>query len=226
MSARKAEEELSMFTLVIGGSASGKSEYAERHVLTLEGPRVYIATMEPWDEECLARIARHRWARADRGFATVECYRQLERASVPEGANVLLEDLGNLTANELYPAEDGESLREAAPMTASGSGERTGSGDCATGNGGGKMPASERILRGVDCLLERCRHLTIVTNEAFSGGAEVGEGTLDWLRELAVLNRELARRADLVIEVVCGLPNVLKKEGTALYENGPEPGRN
>ena len=203
MSARKAEEELSMFTLVIGGSASGKSEYAERHVLTLEGPRVYIATMEPWDEECLARIARHRWARADRGFATVECYRQLERASVPEGANVLLEDLGNLTANELYPSGKGEGLQETAPM-----------------------PASERILRGVYCLQRKCRHLTIVTNEAFSGGTEVGEGTLDWLWELAVLNRELARRADLVIEVVCGLPNVLKKEGTALYENGSEPGRN
>ena len=215
-----------MFTLVIGGSASGKSEYAERHVLTLEGSRVYIATMEPWDEECLARIARHRAVRADRGFATVECYRQLERASVPEGANVLLEDLGNLTANELYPPGKGEGLQETAPMEPSGGGEPTADGCVAPGAGDREMPASERILRGVDCLQRKCRHLTIVTNEAFSGGTEVGEGTLDWLRELAVLNRELARRADLVIEVVCGLPNVLKKEGTALYENGPEPGRN
>lgn len=48
-----------MFTLVIGGAASGKSEYAEAHVETLPGRRLYIATMEPWDEECRARIARH-----------------------------------------------------------------------------------------------------------------------------------------------------------------------
>ena len=31
-----------------------------------------------------------------------------------------------------------------------------------------------------------------------------------YLRNLAMLNRELAREADLVAEVVCGLPNVLK----------------
>ena len=41
-----------MFTLVIGGAASGKSEYAEAHVETLPGRRLDIATMEPWDEEC------------------------------------------------------------------------------------------------------------------------------------------------------------------------------
>lgn len=49
-----------MFTLVIGGAASGKSEYAEAHVETLPGRRLYIATMEPWDEECRARIAATR----------------------------------------------------------------------------------------------------------------------------------------------------------------------
>ena len=31
-----------------------------------------------------------------------------------------------------------------------------------------------------------------------------------YLRNLAMLNREFAREADLVTEVVCGLPNVLK----------------
>ena len=66
-----------MFTLVIGGAASGKSEYAEAHVETLPGRRLYIATMEPWDEECRARIARHQAARAHKRFTTVECYRNL-----------------------------------------------------------------------------------------------------------------------------------------------------
>ena len=32
------------------------------------------------------------------------------------------------------------------------------------------------------------------------------------MRLLADLNRELAKRADLVVETVCGLPNVLKGE--------------
>lgn len=91
-----------MFTLVIGGAASGKSEYAEAHVETLPGRRLYIATMEPWDEECRARIARHQAARAHKRFTTVECYRNLSQLTVPPDSNVLLECLGNLVANERY----------------------------------------------------------------------------------------------------------------------------
>lgn len=166
-----------MFTLVIGGAASGKSEYAESLALRLPGRRVYLATMRPADPECVARIARHRRLRHNRGFETVERYADLAGAELPEGANVLLECMSNLAANELYSPE-----------------------------GGG----TEAIVRGVDALLARCRHLTAVTNEVFSGGAAYGEDTLLYLRELARINRALAARADAVVEVVCGLPNILK----------------
>ena len=91
-----------MFTLIIGGSASGKSEYAEQQVLTLPGQRVYIATLEPWDDECRKRIRKHQNARAQRGFITLECYRGLSGLTVPGGSNVLLDGLGNLVAGELY----------------------------------------------------------------------------------------------------------------------------
>ena len=91
-----------MFTFIIGGSASGKSEYAEQHVLSLPGQRVYIATLEPWDEECCKRIRKHQNARAERGFITLECYRGLDRLTVPAHSNVLLDGLGNLVAGELY----------------------------------------------------------------------------------------------------------------------------
>ena len=89
---------------MIGGSASGKSDYAERHVLSLEGggPRIYIATMEPFGEEARARIARHHAMRRDRGFETIECYRNIGSLRLPADSNVLLEDLGNLMANELF----------------------------------------------------------------------------------------------------------------------------
>lgn len=166
-----------MFTLVIGGAASGKSEYAEGRVLALPGRRIYLATMHPWDEECRGRIARHRLLRRDKGFETVERYTDLAGADIPPGANVLLECMSNLVANELYDPK-----------------------------GGGE----EAVLRGVDALLSRCAHLTVVTNEVFSSGGTCGEGTLPYLRALANINRRLAARADAVAEIVCGLPNYLK----------------
>ena len=49
-----------MLTLVTGGAASGKSEYAERLAAACDGPRVYIATMRPLDKGSVARIEKHR----------------------------------------------------------------------------------------------------------------------------------------------------------------------
>ena len=60
-----------MFTLVVGGAASGKSEYAESLVLQ-DLPRYYIATMQPFDGECRARIAKHRRMRAEKQFVRSE----------------------------------------------------------------------------------------------------------------------------------------------------------
>ncbi len=59
-------------TLVIGAAASGKSAYAESLCLGHDGPRVYLATMEPFGEEGARRIARHRALREGKGFSTLE----------------------------------------------------------------------------------------------------------------------------------------------------------
>ena len=71
-----------MLTLVLGGAASGKSEYAESLVLKTTGPRYYLATMQVWDAECAARVEKHRRMRAAKQFETVEC--QIGRASCRE----------------------------------------------------------------------------------------------------------------------------------------------
>ena len=61
-----------MLTLVLGGAASGKSEYAESLVLKTALPRYYLATMQVWDAECAARVEKHRKMRAAKQFETVE----------------------------------------------------------------------------------------------------------------------------------------------------------
>lgn len=94
-----------MNILVTGGSASGKSRYAERAAASLGGPLLYLATMRPWDDECRARIEKHRRQRAGQGFETVECYTDLRDLILPARGTVLLECLGNLTANVLFSGQ-------------------------------------------------------------------------------------------------------------------------
>ena len=93
-----------MTALVFGGAASGKSEYGEKLVCSLPrtGELIYLATMEPFGPEAEASIRRHREQRAGRGFSTLERARELAGCPVPAGGTVLLEDLGNLAANELF----------------------------------------------------------------------------------------------------------------------------
>ena len=81
-----------MLTVITGGSASGKSAYAEDLVLSW-GPaqRIYVATMYPFDRESEKRIVRHQKMRSGKGFQTVECYTGLEQIQVPPGSHVLLE---------------------------------------------------------------------------------------------------------------------------------------
>ena len=165
-----------MLTLVLGGAASGKSEYAETLVLRSALPRYYLATMQVWDAECAARVEKHRKMRAAKQFETLECPLHLEAVRLPRRGTALLEDLGNLTANELYgPA---------------------GAGD----------DAAKLILQGLDALAAQCENLIVVSNEVFSGGADYAGDTDRYLLALARVNNALAARADAVVRVGCGVP--------------------
>lgn len=91
-----------MMILVTGGSKCGKSSYAESLFADLRGVKIYLATMRPFGEEAEAMIERHRKMRAGKGFSTVERYSDIGGADIPDGAGVLLEDMGNLLANEMF----------------------------------------------------------------------------------------------------------------------------
>lgn len=188
-----------MFVLVTGGSGSGKSEYAENRVLEMgQGRRIYIATMMCFDEESKKRVARHRAMRRGKGFQTVERYRDLKGVDLsgrdpdpgagPEkmtgtSLTVLLECMSNLTANEMFDPE------------------------------GAKELASEEIKTGIDRLLGKCDNLVVVTNEVFSDGLIYDPGTAEYQRVLGEINCYMASRADEVVEVVYGIPCLLKKSG-------------
>ena len=166
-----------MMTVVTGGSGSGKSAFAEDKIVSF-GPakRIYIATMHPYDEESHKRVARHRKMRAVKGFETVECYTGLKNLDFPENAVVLLECMSNLVANEMYDP--------------SGAGEN----------------AEESILVGIHKLQKVSDDLVVVTNEVFSDSMTDNPEMEEYLKLLGKLNLRMGERADLVTEVVYGIP--------------------
>ena len=133
-----------MMTLVMGGAASGKSEFAEQMVLQTEIlPRYYIATMQPFDKECCLRIEKHRKMRAQKQFETIECYTGLAHLHLPQKGAVLLECMSNLVANELYSPEGAGEETLSAILT--------GVEQLASGLRGGlrNPPGTQRSLAGI-----------------------------------------------------------------------------
>ena len=56
--------------------------------------------------------------------------------------------------------------------------------------------------------------LVVVTNEIFSDGVLYDEETEAFRKDLAILNRAIASRADAVYEVVAGIPLIMKEMQT------------
>ncbi|MCI7125070.1 MAG: bifunctional adenosylcobinamide kinase/adenosylcobinamide-phosphate guanylyltransferase [Agathobaculum sp.] len=166
-----------MLILVTGGAASGKSAHAERLLCARAvGARLYLATMAPQGAAAQRRIRRHRALRAGKGFVTLERSCGLDGLHLPRRYDgILLEDMGNLLANELY-----------APQAAG-------------------QTALDSILAGIKRLQACCETLVIVTNEVFSDGLPYADETVCYIALLGRLNTELAAQADAVYESVCGL---------------------
>ena len=205
-----------------GGAASGKSEYAEERIRELfrasglPGKRLlYLATMQrDGSSETDSRIARHRQQRQGRGFETLEKACRLEDlkpAEMNQAADfsrcfVLLEDLGNLLANEMYLPE--------GRLSTAPSEEAVGAVQRPLFTADDEDNALYRyVLAPLRSLAEQAEVLLIVSNEIFSDGGEYEPETLRYLRNLGRLHQRLSTEAAEVTEVVCGIPLQKKQRG-------------
>lgn len=209
-----------MLHIVYGGSASGKSSYAESFAMSLQGDGrlLYIATMYPYkwntteiDPETMQRIERHRAMRADKGFDTVECYRHVEHIVAKRQDVLLLECMSNLLANEMYLEPENDDGGRPETMSEV---EKAG----VDGNVGSDVaemmsPVSKKIVQALIDLSTRVQDVVIVTNDVFSDGENLtyDESTREYVKNLAQINCVLAREAATVTEVVCGIPVIVKK---------------
>lgn len=172
-----------MLILITGGSGSGKSAFAEDMIQHFEKPYYYIATMQPFGNEAMQKIARHQRMRRNKGFQTLECYYDVSDAAVSPHGAVLLECMSNLTANVQF-SNTGNLNRE---------------------------PFDRQIISQITTLADKTAHLIVVTNEVFSDSAEqYGETTQEYMSVLGRVNCRLAAMADEVYEVVYGIPIRLK----------------
>ncbi len=188
--------------LILGGQRSGKSRRAEllaRDWLA-QSPghkAVMIATATAWDDEMVARIARHQQDRAERvpGMQTVEEPIELGEAIQTHSklqTIVVVDCLTLWLTNLLMPHENTENSQKNLS----------------------NLPPDQQIRARAATLLIAIKNapgpVILVGNEIGLGVIPMGRETRDFVDALGRLNQEVAAACERVTFMAAGLPLTLK----------------
>lgn len=175
--------------LITGGARSGKSSYSEALARSFPGPRAYLATAPVFDAEMAARVERHRRQRQSDGWDTIEEETDLAGA-IEKASNydtILVDCLTLWINNLLYEAErKGREISE---------------DDMAA-----RCAQLKKVCAGFD------GNIIFVSNEV--GMGIVPDNPLARrFRDLSGrCSQSIAKFADRVILLACGIPLILKDE--------------
>ncbi len=175
-----------MTIFVTGGCKNGKSTFALKSALALDacgGPKYYVATLKPEDEEQLECIKIHREARKHLNFLTIECPLSLSSAleGVDKSGVFLLDSVTALLFNEMY-SSDGKTDKTAA----------------------------SRIISDIGFFAENVSNLVIVSDYIYSDGMDYDPETREFAKSLARIDCFLAEKCDCVVEICAGIPSFHK----------------
>lgn len=168
---------LPQLTLVLGGTASGKSAFAETLVMETGRPRVYLATAQVYDTEMADKVSAHQAQRGD-GWRTIETPRDIAAplAAVTADQIVLLDCATLWLSNTLL----------ANPS------------------------ATEAVNDFMNALAACPAPVVVVSNEVGAGIVPDNALARSFRNAQGALNQAVAARAELVVNVIAGLPTTLK----------------
>ena len=75
-----------------------------------------------------------------------------------------------------------------------------------------KEVVTEKIVKEIETLNKKVTHLVIVSNNVFEDGQVYDKTTMAYIRAMGRINEMLADMADEVVEVVVGIPLVIKSK--------------
>ena len=195
-----------MIALVVGGAKSGKSMFAQDLAKSLNesfkidlkedldrsldmsldnsfkkksGKLYYVATMNPYDLEDLERIENHLKEREGYGFNTIEETIDMGKVSklIQKNDTVLIDSVTSLVTNCMFQGKD--FFKE----------------------------VSEDILSGILEIINVAGDIVIVSDYLFSDSIQYDCYTESFRKEIGVINRKLAKLADIVVE--CSYGNII-----------------
>lgn len=187
--------------LVTGGARSGKSSYAQRLAESICPNPVYLATSKVWDDDFKSRVKKHQ---DDRGPAWTTIEEPMTPSTHKEefaGRAILVDCLTLWLTN--YMMEEGVFAEPNKDEDATNN-----DGDCTT-------EASERALQKIkaefDVMTSQWNATFIfVTNEIGSGLHGESNASRKFVDAQGWFNQHVANKANMVVHMVAGQPNVIK----------------
>ena len=188
--------------LLIGGARSGKSSYAQSlcEKICPTNP-IYLATSKVWDDEFKDRVKRHQNDRGEHWTTIEEPLHPSKHSDAFSGRAIMVDCLTLWLTN--YFIEEGAFT------------EPTDTTD-AKANEGSIGSASEEALTKVKAEFDKMvtkwdATFIFVTNEIGSGLHAETSATRHFVDAQGWLNQYVSARANMVVHMVAGVPNIIKE---------------